>query len=113
MTLGFDEDLPKDVYEFNEIRKKLSYEKSGVASILKPAPVTQHLPTFDTQGNATFRPFVGSGRLEGRYALITGRLFRKRVANVCRALLIHFNQAPTAVLAAPSPLCLLWKVALA
>ncbi|KAI8140669.1 hypothetical protein BJV82DRAFT_519714 [Fennellomyces sp. T-0311] len=72
MTIGFDEDLPKDVYEFNEIRKKLSYEKSGVASLLKPAPVTQHLPTFDTEGNATFRRFVGSGRLEGRYALITG-----------------------------------------
>lgn len=74
MTIGFDQDLPKDVYEFNEVRKRVRYEKSGVASILKPAPVAQHLPSFDLQGNPCFRPYRGSGKLEGKYALITGSL---------------------------------------
>ncbi|KAG2216863.1 hypothetical protein INT45_007868 [Circinella minor] len=72
MTIGFDQDLPKDVYEFNEMRRKFVYEKSGIASLLKPAPVTQHLPAFDTDGSPTFRQYVGSGKLEGRHALITG-----------------------------------------
>ncbi|CAO3643863.1 unnamed protein product [Cunninghamella echinulata] len=74
MTLGFDEDLPQDVYEFNEIRKKLSYnKKSGIASILKPAPVTQHLPSFDpATGTPCFKPYQGSDKLKGKYALITG-----------------------------------------
>jgi hypothetical protein len=74
MTLGFDEDLPQDVYEFNAIRQKLSYNnKSGIASILKPAPVTQHLPSFDpATGKPCFKPYVGSGKLQGKFALITG-----------------------------------------
>ena len=73
MTIGFDQDLPKDVYEFNEMRRKFVYEKSGIASLLKPAPVTQHLPSFNTDGTPSFRQYVGSGKLEGRHALITGK----------------------------------------
>lgn len=72
MTVGFDEDLPTDVYEYNEIRKNMDWEKSGVASLLKPAPVSQHLPAFDTDGKPCFKPYKGSGKLEGKYALITG-----------------------------------------
>ncbi|ORX62012.1 NAD(P)-binding protein [Hesseltinella vesiculosa] len=73
MTRGFDEDLPGDVYEFNEARKRMKYEKTGNAALLKPAPVTQHLPAFDPEtGNPCFRPYKGSGKLEGKYALITG-----------------------------------------
>ncbi|KAI9316504.1 hypothetical protein BX666DRAFT_1951405 [Dichotomocladium elegans] len=70
--IGFDEDLPTDVYEFNEMRKKARYEKTGIASLLKPPPVTQHLPGFDSEGKPCFRPYIGSGKLEGKYALITG-----------------------------------------
>lgn len=72
MTAGFDEDLPSDVYEFNEIRKNMDWEKSGIASLLKPAPVSQHLPGFDHKGKPCFKPYVGSGKLQGKYALITG-----------------------------------------
>jgi NAD(P)-dependent dehydrogenase (short-subunit alcohol dehydrogenase family) len=72
MTVGFDEDLPSDVYEYNEIRKNMDWEKSGVASLLKPAPVSQHLPSFDANGKPCFKPYKGSGKLEGKYALITG-----------------------------------------
>jgi NAD(P)-dependent dehydrogenase (short-subunit alcohol dehydrogenase family) len=74
MTLGFDEDLPQDVYEFNAIRQKLTYNnKSGIASALKPAPVTQHLPSFDAEtGKPCFKPYRGSGKLQGKFALITG-----------------------------------------
>ncbi|KAI9020020.1 hypothetical protein CLU79DRAFT_756792 [Phycomyces nitens] len=72
MTLGFDDELPNDVYEFNQIRQNLVYEKSGIASILKPAPVVQNLPSFDAEGKPCFKPYVGSGKLEGKYALITG-----------------------------------------
>ncbi|KAI8981665.1 hypothetical protein BDF20DRAFT_817853 [Mycotypha africana] len=72
MTVNFDEDLPQDVYEFNEIRKNMDWEKSGVAALLKPAPVTQHLPSFDAEGKPCFKPYRGSGKLEGKYALITG-----------------------------------------
>jgi hypothetical protein len=72
MTLGFDEDLPENVYEFNEMRKKLHYEKTGIASLLKPAPVVQHLPAFDTKGNATFEAYKAAGKLAGKFVLITG-----------------------------------------
>lgn len=72
MTVGFDEDLPTDVYHFNEMRKKMDWEKSGIASLLKPAPVSQHLPSFDAKGNPCFKAYVGSGKLQGKYALITG-----------------------------------------
>lgn len=72
MTLGFDEDLPKDVYEFNEMRKKLHYEKTGIASLLKPAPVVQHLPSFDAKGIAGFEAYKAAGKLEGKFVLITG-----------------------------------------
>ncbi|KAL0095242.1 hypothetical protein J3Q64DRAFT_1713740 [Phycomyces blakesleeanus] len=72
MTLGFDDELPEDVYVFDAIRKNLTYEKTGVASVLKPAPVAQHLPAFDSKGKPCFKPYVGSGKLEGKYALITG-----------------------------------------
>ncbi|KAG0741795.1 hypothetical protein G6F57_009957 [Rhizopus arrhizus] len=72
MTLGFDEDLPNDVYHYNEMRKNMNWQKSGVASLLKPAPVTQHLPSFDADGKPCFKAYRGSGKLEGKYALITG-----------------------------------------
>lgn len=72
MTVGFDQDLPTDVYEFNEIRKNMDWEKSGIASLLKPAPVAQHLPSFDASGKPCFKKYVGSGKLAGKYALITG-----------------------------------------
>ncbi|CAO3668216.1 unnamed protein product [Umbelopsis ramanniana] len=72
MTLGFDEDLPANVYEFNEMRKKLHYEKTGIASLLKPAPVVQHLPSFDAKGNAGFEAYKAAGKLEGKFILITG-----------------------------------------
>lgn len=72
MTIGFDEDLPTDVYEYNAIRKNMDWEKSGIASLLKPAPVSQHLPAFDSDGKPCFKAYVGSGKLEGKYALITG-----------------------------------------
>jgi hypothetical protein len=72
MTVGFDEELPNDVYEFNKIRKSMNWEKSGIASILKPAPVTQNLPSFDSTGKPCFKPYVGSGKLQDKYALITG-----------------------------------------
>jgi hypothetical protein len=72
MTVGFDEDLPNDVYEYNEIRKNMDWEKSGIASLLKPAPVSQHLPAFDADGKPCFKAYVGSGKLEGKFALITG-----------------------------------------
>ncbi|ORZ17765.1 hypothetical protein BCR42DRAFT_490465 [Absidia repens] len=74
MTLGFDEELPQDVYEFNAIRQKLTYNnKSGIASALKPAPVTQHLPSFDPEtGKPCFKAYRGSGKLQGKFALITG-----------------------------------------
>ncbi|OAC98656.1 hypothetical protein MUCCIDRAFT_154250 [Mucor lusitanicus CBS 277.49] len=55
MTIGFDQDLPADVYEYNEIRKNMDWEKSGVASLLKPPPA-----------------YRGSGKLQGKFALITG-----------------------------------------
>ncbi|KAF7723517.1 hypothetical protein EC973_001892 [Apophysomyces ossiformis] len=72
MTIGFDDELPHDVYEFNEIRKKLTYEKTGISSVLKPAPVVQHLPAFDMEGKPYFKPYQGSGKLKGKFALITG-----------------------------------------
>lgn len=72
MTVGFDEDLPENVYEFNEMRKKLHYEKTGIASLLKPAPVVQHLPSFDAKGNAGFEAYKACGKLEGKFVLITG-----------------------------------------
>ncbi|KAG0174456.1 hypothetical protein DFQ28_006474 [Apophysomyces sp. BC1034] len=72
MTIGFDEDLPHDIYEFNEIRKKMTYEKTGISSVLKPAPVAQHLPAFDMEGNPYFRAYRGSEKLKGKFALITG-----------------------------------------
>ncbi|ORE08255.1 NAD(P)-binding protein [Rhizopus microsporus var. microsporus] len=72
MTIGFDEDLPNDVYHYNEMRKNMNWQKTGVASLLKPAPVTQHLPSFDAEGKPCFKPYRGSGKLEGKYALITG-----------------------------------------
>ncbi|KAI8875865.1 NAD(P)-binding protein [Backusella circina FSU 941] len=72
MTIGFDEELPNDVYEFNTIRKSMNWEKSGIASLLKPAPVTQNLPSFDSTGKPCFKPYVGSGKLQDKYALITG-----------------------------------------
>ncbi|ORY96403.1 hypothetical protein BCR43DRAFT_491642 [Syncephalastrum racemosum] len=71
-AIGFDDELPQDVYKFNEMRQKQTYTKSGVASMLKPAPVTQHLPGFDKDGVPLFRAYKGSGKLEGKYALITG-----------------------------------------
>ncbi|KAK4509957.1 Calmodulin [Mucor velutinosus] len=72
MTIGFDQDLPADVYEYNEIRKNMDWEKSGVASLLKPPPVSQHLPSFDAKGNPCFKAYRGSGKLQGKFALITG-----------------------------------------
>ncbi|KAI8378883.1 hypothetical protein EDC96DRAFT_455282 [Choanephora cucurbitarum] len=72
MTIGFDEDLPNDVYHYNDMRKNMDWEKSGVASLLKPAPVSQHLPSFDAEGKPCFKAYRGSGKLEGKYALITG-----------------------------------------
>lgn len=77
MTLGFDEDLPQNVYEFNEMRKKLHYEKTGIASLLKPAPVVQHLPAFDLKGNATFEAYKAAGKLAGKFVLITGKVLRQ------------------------------------
>ncbi|CDS04856.1 hypothetical protein LRAMOSA07386 [Lichtheimia ramosa] len=71
-ALGFDEDLPSDVYEFNEMRKRARYSKTGIASLLKPPPVSQHLPGFDNDGKPCFRPYVGSGKLDGKYVIITG-----------------------------------------
>lgn len=75
MTIGFDEDLPNDVYHYNEMRKNMNWQKTGVASLLKPAPVTQHLPSFDAEGKPCFKPYRGSGKLEGKYALITGNTY--------------------------------------
>lgn len=75
MTIGFDEDLPNDVYHYNEMRKNMNWQKTGVASLLKPAPVTQHLPSFDAEGKPCFKPYRGSGKLEGKYALITGNIY--------------------------------------
>ncbi|CAO3609110.1 unnamed protein product [Mucor hiemalis] len=72
LSVGFNEDLPTDVYHFNEMRKKMDWEKSGTASLSKPAPVSQHLPSFDAKGNPCFKAYVGSGKLQGKYALITG-----------------------------------------
>jgi hypothetical protein len=72
MTIGFDEELPDDVYHYNEMRQKMNWEKSGVASLLKPPPVTQHLPSFDSEGKPCFKAYQGSGKLQGKYALITG-----------------------------------------
>ncbi|KAG0731606.1 hypothetical protein G6F23_015142 [Rhizopus arrhizus] len=54
------------------MRKNMNWQKSGVASLLKPAPVTQHLPSFDADGKPCFKAYRGSGKLEGKYALITG-----------------------------------------
>ncbi|KAI8074253.1 uncharacterized protein B0P05DRAFT_547865 [Gilbertella persicaria] len=72
MTVGFDEELPNDVYHYNEMRKNMDWEKSGIASLLKPAPVSQHLPSFDAEGKPCFKPYRGSGKLQGKFALITG-----------------------------------------
>ncbi|KAI9282607.1 hypothetical protein BY458DRAFT_568669, partial [Sporodiniella umbellata] len=72
MTVGFDIGLPNDVYEHNEIRKNINWERSDIASVMKVAPVTQHLPSFDLDGKPCFKPYRGSSKLEGKYALITG-----------------------------------------
>lgn len=83
-AIGFDDELPQDVYKFNEMRQKQTYTKSGVASMLKPAPVTQHLPGFDKDGVPLFRAYKGSGKLEGKYALITGKYIRERECVCCQ-----------------------------
>ncbi|KAI9282611.1 hypothetical protein BY458DRAFT_486323 [Sporodiniella umbellata] len=73
MASGFDKELPDNVYDYNEIRNNIKdWKQSSIASLLKPAPVTQHLPSFDSDGKPCFKPYRGSGKLEGKYALITG-----------------------------------------
>lgn len=72
MTIGFDEELPNDVYHYNEMRQNMNWQKSGVASLLKPPPITQHLPAFDSKGQPCFKAYKGSGKLDGKFALITG-----------------------------------------
>ncbi|KAI9020114.1 hypothetical protein CLU79DRAFT_720169 [Phycomyces nitens] len=63
---GLRQPCPPDVYVFDAIRKNLTYEKTGLGSVLKPAPVAQHLPAFDSKGKPCFKPYVGSGKLENK-----------------------------------------------
>ncbi|KAI7868887.1 hypothetical protein BDF14DRAFT_1788919 [Spinellus fusiger] len=72
MTASFDFDIPREINEFNDIHKRITYIHAESSNASKPLSVVQSLPTFDAEGKPCFKAYSGSNKLEGKYALITG-----------------------------------------